>query len=114
MEEHRSEKRLDQICACPELGEGMPSASRAVAHQCKHYPDLSQRDAGLTKGFVYGNMELALIAHCLAKIAAFPFIAPRCRLCSSSRNQVATGWVEGPGAGSAVSAGLGPRVLDGR
>jgi hypothetical protein len=37
VEEHRSEKLLDQIHACPELGEGMPSASRAVASPCKHY-----------------------------------------------------------------------------
>jgi len=37
MEEHRSEKLLDQIRACPEPGERMPSASHAVAHRCKHY-----------------------------------------------------------------------------
>ena len=36
MEEHRPKKFLDQVRACPELGEGMPSASRAVAGQCKH------------------------------------------------------------------------------
>ena len=37
MEEHCSEKLWDQVRACPELGEGMPSASRAVAPQCKHH-----------------------------------------------------------------------------
>ncbi len=38
MEEHRPEKLLDQVRACPAEGaEGMPSASRAVAGQCKHY-----------------------------------------------------------------------------
>jgi len=42
MEEHLPMKLLDQVRACPEPsrgepGEGMPSASRAVAGQCKHY-----------------------------------------------------------------------------
>jgi hypothetical protein len=37
MGEHRPKKLLDQIRAYPELGEGAPSASRAVAPpQCKN------------------------------------------------------------------------------
>jgi hypothetical protein len=31
------EKLLDQVCACTEPVEVTPSASRAVAGQCKHY-----------------------------------------------------------------------------
>lgn len=30
MEEHRPKKLLDQVRACPELAEGMPSASNAI------------------------------------------------------------------------------------
>jgi len=30
MEEHRPKKLLDQVRACPELGEGMPSASNTI------------------------------------------------------------------------------------
>jgi hypothetical protein len=37
VEVDRPKKLLDQIRAYPEPAEGTPSASRAVAPQCKHY-----------------------------------------------------------------------------
>ena len=34
---HRPKGQLDRVRAYPELGEGTPSAPRAVAAECKHY-----------------------------------------------------------------------------
>jgi hypothetical protein len=64
--EPTEKKPLDQVRACPELAEGTPSASRAVAGQCKHYSIRTachESAEGVTDRVIMGHAEPPGVGH---------------------------------------------------